>query len=699
VMSLLVRTPAPYAIESLQSYILRLSERNGYDTPVHILQVAGMTAHSMHGIDVPLGSLVDITGCDFEKLKAISNIANDAAYHSKILNENLQRSASTSQFDLRRAFFCPHCAEDDGYIEAFWSLSYAVGCPKHGCVPITHCVECGEKVSWFRPGLLTCRCGANFSDQSLETLDEDVNEFMKIIALKVYGFNLGGLKNKSGYPIKYFDELSLSSLLLIMNVLQKQYYKCHEPHSNTHSREIDSSVNIFKNWPHGYHAFLNNLGEYYETTRPPESALRKQFELFYLALFKNSSFKKEAVYLKSEFIEFGKGVWGKGYIDKKLLDNQSLTSGMRYLTKSQFCERTGMSPRVLNMIIDSRYINKKTIPSSNGGSRVIIDMRGTLIPEVFFKTVPIREAGASLGVPVSVLKYLKEGTVSTESLHRGRKETWFVEEIKLLMQSAREHAKPLGFYKQEMVCLKNIMNKKLKSTELKSDIVSAVIDGVIQSECSIDSNLSGFMLDKSQVDRLIKRHTSLVEISTLGFTEVVDKTGLDSSVINDAITQNILVATTVEGHVRITAESVDYFCGNYVVLSGVAHLLNTNTRLLLRLCKSNDIEVIALKRNSKHGTRGSQPIILTTHKEKLVLAREDELKRARKRQRKDLTLKYEKAVRRYFKILKETSASIPMRAGKPNKMAIAKACGFSRHVIYTYPSVIKLMNEFLNDGN
>lgn len=256
----------------------------------------------------------------------------------------------------------------------------------------------------------------------------------------------------------------------------------------------------------------------------------------------------------------------------------------------------------------------------------------------------------------------------------------------------------MGFYKQEMVCLKNIMNKKLKSTELKSDIVSAVIDGVIQSECSIDSNLSGFMLDKSQVDRLIKRHASLVEISTLGFTEVVDKTGLDSSVINDAITQNILVATTVEGHVRITAESVDYFCGNYVVLSGVAHSLNTNTRLLLRLCKSNDIEVIALKRNSKHGTRGSQPIILTTHKEKLVLAREDELKRAKKRQRKDLTLKYEKAVRRYFKILKETSASIPMRAGKPNKMAIAKACGFSRHVIYTYPSVIKLMNEFLNDG-
>jgi len=36
---------------------------------------------------------------------------------------------------------------------------------------------------------------------------------------------------------------------------------------------------------------------------------------------------------------------------------------------------------------------------------------------------------------------------------------------------------------------------------------------------------------------------------------------------------------------------------------------------------------------------------------------------------------------------------MPLRAGKPNKVAIAKACGFSRHVLYKYRTVIELMEK------
>lgn len=545
---------------------------------------------------------------------------------------------------------------------------------------------------------MTCRCGANYADQSLEELDGSVFELMKVIWLKVHGLPLGGLKNQCGYPMKDFGELLLSSLLLIMNVLQKQYYKCHAPSAGTHSSAIDASVNVFKNWPHGYHEFLNELGEYYQATRPPESALRKQFELFYLALFKNSSFKKDTEFLKSEFIEFGKGVWGKGHIDKKLLDNQSLTSDIRYLTKSQFCERTGMSPRVLNMIFDSSYINKKTIPRGNGGTRVIIDTRGLLIPDIFIKAVPIREAGASLGVPVSVLKYLKEGLMSTDSLHRGRKETWFVEEVTLLMQSARAHAKPIGFYKQEMVSLQRVLRKKLRSDVVKADIVSAVIEGQLPTETSAGDKLSEFLVDKEKVMALIERHKSRKEQSTMTFPEAAKKLGLDMTVIKDAIEQGMLVSTVVDGRVRITEESV-IFCGEkYIALSGLAVELKTSSRLLLRLCETNHIKTFSLKRNSKVGNRGYQSVIFKTSQKQLVLAREAELTYADTKRRKDATLKYENAVRDYFEKLEITSSTISLRGGKPNKIAISKACGFSRHVLYKYPTVADLVNKHIDEA-
>ena len=147
-VELLIRTPAPISRESLQSYILRLSVANGYESPVHLLRLMGITDHQLCKISFPVGRLAEITGHAVAEFEGILNhkVGVDV---SKILDHELKRSASTPQFDLKRAFFCPQCVQDDGYIEAFWSLSYAVGCPKHGCVPITQCDECGEKVSWF----------------------------------------------------------------------------------------------------------------------------------------------------------------------------------------------------------------------------------------------------------------------------------------------------------------------------------------------------------------------------------------------------------------------------------------------------------------------------------------------------------------------------------------------------------------------
>lgn len=88
-------------------------------------------------------------------------------------------------------------------------------------------------------------------------------------------------------------------------------------------------------------------------------------------------------------------------------------------------------------------------------------------------------------------------------------------------------------------------------------------------------------------------------------------------------------------------------------------------------------------------------MILKTAQKQLVLAREAELTYADTKRRKDATLKYENAVRDYFEKLETTSSTIPLRGGKPNKIAISKACGFSRHVLYNYPTVIGVMNEYI----
>lgn len=52
---------------------------------------------------------------------------------------------------------------------------------------------------------------------------------------------------------------------------------------------------------------------------------------------------------------------------------------------------------------------------------------------------------------------------------------------------------------------------------------------------------------------------------------------------------------------------------------------------------------------------------------------------------------YEAAIRAYLVELEAERKMLPRRAGTPNKAVIARACGFHRDVLYSYPNVIALL--------
>jgi len=51
-------------------------------------------------------------------------------------------------------------------------------------------------------------------------------------------------------------------------------------------------------------------------------------------------------------------------------------------------------------------------------------------------------------------------------------------------------------------------------------------------------------------------------------------------------------------------------------------------------------------------------------------------------------------MRKYLRELWAHEGSLPRDAGEPNKMLIARNCGFSHDVLYAYPSVTALLEEF-----
>ena len=55
----------------------------------------------------------------------------------------------------------------------------------------------------------------------------------------------------------------------------------------------------------------------------------------------------------------------------------------------------------------------------------------------------------------------------------------------------------------------------------------------------------------------------------------------------------------------------------------------------------------------------------------------------------------EEALRLHLANLRVSKAKLPMRCGRPNKRAIAAACGFSREAFYDNPRLATLLAEYL----
>lgn len=219
---MLVRTPAPKSTESFLGYLLRVSEANGYDTPKYVLEHAGLTDNERRNVRFPLGKFTQILGCDMADLESISYTGADAdGQRAQLLGHSLGRSLRSGPLRLKSPAFCPHCVCDNGYIDAFWDLNQVVACPIHSCKVIELCPDCGQSLHWLRPGLLTCKCGADLAKAETSAADPEVCKLMAMFKSKLHGLPILEDASNHGWPIKILNSLSLYALLGITAGLGK----------------------------------------------------------------------------------------------------------------------------------------------------------------------------------------------------------------------------------------------------------------------------------------------------------------------------------------------------------------------------------------------------------------------------------------------------------------------------------------------
>ena len=185
ITQLLVRHPAPYPTESVFGYVLRLSEENGYKSPWGLFHLAKMTQSesSKHGFTFE--KLAVIANCTTSKLNNILYAASGELGRSRNLDEAFLLPGAGAA----HRHFCPQCVVEKGFIEAHWGLPLMIGCPVHQCLAVSSCPKCGEPLSWYRQGLLTCKfnCDKDLRDCDQPPMTEVEVNLLDVIRRKVLG--------------------------------------------------------------------------------------------------------------------------------------------------------------------------------------------------------------------------------------------------------------------------------------------------------------------------------------------------------------------------------------------------------------------------------------------------------------------------------------------------------------------------------
>ena len=270
---LLVITPQPFNYESLRGFLLRVSEENGYTSPSSIAKLMGIKESVLRSRKLPTDHLAKLLGEISNKLDRYSYITKDQKSTSslKILEHVLE--SNYAHLQLRSgAQFCPICAKEDGHIDAFWDLGIALACPTHNVKPLSRCAKCCRTISWFRPGLNSCDCGADYSKAPLEKSEPMHTELLKIIHTKLHNKSILDLPNKYQFPLVHFEKLSLGQLLSILykfGGMSKFYdfgadFESYDGDTSPYAaKALKVGAIIFSAWPNGYveflHRYFNNV--------------------------------------------------------------------------------------------------------------------------------------------------------------------------------------------------------------------------------------------------------------------------------------------------------------------------------------------------------------------------------------------------------------------------------------------------------
>ena len=501
--SLLLRTPDPHPFESILGYALRASEENGYDSPWQVLTYAEIEQTQMRSAAFPADKLAMILGKDPDLLRQHAYLGRTSAGQRQycLLGHAVGRTLNQRPFRLTRPALCPACVRASGHLDACWDLSLFIACPTHRTLLVERCPVCTARVSWFRPGLLCCRCGSLLDTATAEASAGAVT-LMAVLHAKIHDQALNTVEHDAGLPLQWLAGLSVEVLIWLILTLGKFSPQADGAKPRRDRRLIvEGAAAALADWPNGFHALLRFTVQSGASTQSNGVGLRKRFEVFYEALFKRPH-GAQIEFLRQEFVDFGLREWGEATVDKKLLRGKAADA--RYVSMRELARRLGVRQITATRWMEKGIVEGKAVQMSNSRRYVACSDAADGTMRRGCDRIGGRLAARYIGLPVSVLRCLRDSghySACTVANRCGGYWPWDLDRLAARLLSTAEPVRRGKRLDSEIVSLERIMRfGKLGSTLAKAGFVASVLDGEITPVGCEGSSVGGLLFRTADVE-------------------------------------------------------------------------------------------------------------------------------------------------------------------------------------------------------
>jgi hypothetical protein len=293
----LLITPKPEKDEGFISYLLRLTEANGYETPSWILSLSGIDYMELQW------KFTFVFSCSegFKKFaKLTGNGLSDLIALLYLPAPSSKNTTGGADYDFYGAFFnrsiirphcpkvCVQCLAEFGYCCRLWDCSLVTVCPMHECLLLDTCPKCKRRLKAIRNRLSVCVCGCDWRE-----LQPDVRAEHEIaVSRRIY--QLCGLLPLD-HPAKErhnpLQSLALQDFVIVLTFIAglegKISWATGRPSKSIKLRNEDlhtymtAAYQVFENWPRGFHQFLDKKSKGNVRLNPRDgkldTALKEEF--------------------------------------------------------------------------------------------------------------------------------------------------------------------------------------------------------------------------------------------------------------------------------------------------------------------------------------------------------------------------------------------------------------------------------------